>query len=358
MDTLNTKGKGKLAAGILFGVALFLTLIKTFFNLFSYNKYYGFQLLNVNMSAVFFRFVEIATYALLFVYATFFYKKKKVTVLLPIGILLVAFYNLACVIEAVYYFTMPYGYADATLIIEAMFLYLPIMIFAILAGVDAFKGFKKRGFVVTIAVLQFVIAFKWFINSIEIFSEYMSFRGEQYMYNGLGRVLIFYLLNLITYVVFGVALLLFSSKADVPSIAKSGQKQEVIPQEAQPQVVPVVEQVVAVQPQEAQPQVEEAPVQEVIETAVEETPIEEAVEEVKEEPTAVEEAIVEEEPAVVVEPAETPVEEPKAVEEELVEEPKAEEAREEKEELANFCIMCGNKFEDGQKFCQYCGHKR
>ena len=249
---------------------------------------------------------------------------------------------------------MPHSNTKAGMIIEAIFVYIPVMIFAILAGVDAFKGFKKRGFVVTIAVLQFVIAFDWFVTFIEFFSEYMSFRGEQYMYNGLGRVLIFYLLNLITYVIFGVALLLFSSKADVPSIAKSGQKQEVIPQEAQPQVVPVVEQVVAVQPQEAQPQVEEAPVQEVIETAVEETPIE-AVEEVKEEPTAVEEAIVEEEPAVVVEPAKTPVEEPKAVEEELIEEPKAEE---EKEELANFCIMCGNKFEDGQKFCQYCGHKR
>lgn len=341
MDTIKTKGKGKLAAGILFGVALFLTLIKTFFNFFSYNKFYGFQLLNVSMSAVFFRFVEIATYALLFVYVTFFYAKKKVTVLLPIGILLIALYNLACAIEAVYYFTMPYGNADATWVIETMFLYLPIMIFAILAGVDAFKGFKKRGFVVTIAVLFFVIAFKSFIYFIEFFSEYMSFRGEQYMYNGLGEVLIFYLLNTIAYVILGVALLLFSSKADVPLVGKSGKKEE-----AQPQDAPAVEQVVVI-PAVSEEKVEEPAVE------VEATPIEEAVEAVKEEP-APEMVEVKEEPAVVVEPAETPVEEPEAVKEE----PKAEEVAEEKEEIASFCIICGNKFEEGQKFCQYCGRKR
>lgn len=159
--------------------------------------------------------IQISPMVLLAIYIIAFQNKQKLTVFVPLAIILLNFSIFQDFINSFNY-VYEYGYtsfgSNISNFILAFTFHVPMFIFTGILIADAFKGLKKIGLVIAYSIFSYVYMF---CSSFQFFIE-------------LGRILHFlspafiisYLFNFFACILFPIALLIFAKNGNVPSICK------------------------------------------------------------------------------------------------------------------------------------------
>ncbi len=243
-----------------------------------------------------FLFIQIAPMVLLAVYILVGQEKQRATVLVPLAFIALTLYVFSSIIAAFSADEPRYGEEAQQVIgiFQAIICFIPMLIFSIILIPAAFKGLRKTGLIVAFSVFSFIFTGLEFI-ALLINMEWYDFVG--------GKYFLFDFLEMLTYILFPISLIIFASNGNIPPVGKSQTAQ------AQPTAIPC-----PVEPQQfAIPQHPEN-----AQVAA---------------PVAISETVV------------TAEESPAAAAPETSAAPK-------------FCPACGTKFADTDVFCANCGHKR
>ncbi|MBE7061613.1 MAG: zinc ribbon domain-containing protein [Clostridiales bacterium] len=298
METANQR-KSPIAVIILLASALFFVVIR---RIITISVAFIGQVVPTATS-VLFLLVEISMYALFFVYATFFWKKGKAKGLLPIGFLVFAFYELMCMVEMFVNTRQALWSNTIIYFTEAILFNLPLIVFLILAGVNAFKGLNKKGFILAIAIINFVfMTFSLYNNvislvqNIRIMSDgVLSGSDATYYLTIMYRALISNIFGILARVLLCIGLLVFVKRSVTSSAIKAENVSITNEQETINQPVELSDKIEAEETSEK-------------ENVLDGNALEGKLEEAK--------------------------------------------------QLANFCTACGRKFNESELFCANCGQKR